>query len=120
MPLEINECERNTDLCEHNCTNTPGSYNCSCRVGYFLETNNHNCTGIILNDRIIYYLQPLTDINECNTSNGGCNQTCVNEIGSFHCECDSGYTLDSDGFGCTGKMKTVSVYRLLVFVFRYQ
>ena len=45
-----------------------------------------------------------TDINECETNNGRCNQTCVNEIGSFHCECDTGYTLNADGLGCTGKI----------------
>ena len=44
----------------------------------------------------------LLDTNECNSNNGGCNQTCINEIGSFHCECDIGYTLDDDGLGCTG------------------
>ena len=46
--IEIDECHRGTDLCEHNCTNTAGSYNCSCVVGYYLETNNHNCTGTTL------------------------------------------------------------------------
>ena len=45
----------------------------------------------------------LLDTNECNNNNGGCNQTCINEIGSFHCECDIGYTLDDDGLGCTGR-----------------
>ena len=44
------------------------------------------------------------DTNECATNKGGCNQTCVNEIGSFHCECDTGYTLNADGLGCTGKI----------------
>ena len=49
----------------------------------------------------------LLDTNECNSNNGGCNQTCVNEMGSFHCECDIGYTLDDDGLGCTGMYYTV-------------
>ena len=48
------------------------------------------------------YLYFLLDTNECSSNNGGCNQTCINEIGSFHCECDIGYTLD-DGLGCTGR-----------------
>ena len=45
----------------------------------------------------------LIDLNECSTNNGGCNQTCVNELGSYHCECIKGYTLDEDGEGCSGK-----------------
>ncbi|CAI9099594.1 OLC1v1036442C1 [Oldenlandia corymbosa var. corymbosa] len=33
---DVNECEDpNTNTCEKICTNTPGSYNCSCPVGYF-------------------------------------------------------------------------------------
>lgn len=31
---DINECDCQNGGCEHNCTNTPGSYNCSCRDGY--------------------------------------------------------------------------------------
>ena len=42
---DINECENGTDLCEHDCTNTEGSYNCSCLTGYILATDGRNCTG---------------------------------------------------------------------------
>ena len=44
----------------------------------------------------------LVDLDECATNNGGCNQTCVNEIGSYHCSCIQGYSLDEDGLGCSG------------------
>ena len=45
----------------------------------------------------------ITDINECTKlDNGGCNHTCVNEIGSYHCECDTGFDLDGDMHGCSG------------------
>ena len=43
------------------------------------------------------------DINECETENGGCNQTCTNTVGSFLCSCASGYVLDEDGFICNGR-----------------
>ena len=43
------------------------------------------------------------DINECETSNGGCEQMCSNTIGSFACSCDVGYQLDRNGFNCNGK-----------------
>lgn len=31
--------------------------------------------------------------NECNTSNGGCEHTCVDTPASFYCECRKGYQL---------------------------
>ena len=43
------------------------------------------------------------DINECDTSNGGCEQRCSNTVGSFYCSCDIGYQLDNNGFNCTGE-----------------
>ncbi len=43
------------------------------------------------------------DVNECNSNNGGCAQTCTNTVGSFTCSCGSGYTLStSNGRTCNG------------------
>ena len=42
---DIDECEERTDGCDHNCTNTDGSYYCTCMDGYELESDNHTCTG---------------------------------------------------------------------------
>ena len=42
---DIDECEEGTDGCDHNCTNTNGSYYCTCMDGYKLESDNHTCTG---------------------------------------------------------------------------
>ena len=44
------------------------------------------------------------DIDECNTANGGCSHTCVNTPGSFICYCNDGYSLDSNGLTCSGKI----------------
>ena len=44
-----------------------------------------------------------TDINECHTNNGGCEQICNNTVGSFECSCNQGYSLSSDGTNCIGK-----------------
>ncbi|RMC06587.1 hypothetical protein DUI87_16024 [Hirundo rustica rustica] len=33
------------------------------------------------------------DIDECRTQNGGCNQLCLNKLGSYRCSCYSGYAL---------------------------
>ena len=43
----MNECSNNNGGCSDNCTNTLGSYSCSCTVtGYTLSDDKHNCTGI--------------------------------------------------------------------------
>ena len=42
------------------------------------------------------------DIDECSEDTDNCNQTCTNTEGSFACECDDGYYLDSDGTTCNG------------------
>ncbi|KAF2979529.1 hypothetical protein EK904_008709 [Melospiza melodia maxima] len=39
------------------------------------------------------------DIDECRTQNGGCNQLCLNKLGSYRCSCHSGYAL-KDGKIC--------------------
>ena len=43
------------------------------------------------------------DIDECNTNNGGCNQTCTNNVGSFFCSCQPGYQLYANNQSCNGK-----------------
>lgn len=43
--LDINECLRNNGGCSQNCTNSNGSYLCSCKSGYYLAQNQYSCTG---------------------------------------------------------------------------
>ena len=31
------------------------------------------------------------DINECSRNTHSCSQVCVNDIGTYHCECFTGY-----------------------------
>ena len=46
-----------------------------------------------------------TDINECTMSNGGCEDECVNTIGSFFCTCPSfGEGFAANGTVCTGRL----------------
>ena len=42
------------------------------------------------------------DIDECEETTDGCEQTCNNIEGSFECLCEDGYLLDVDGKQCTG------------------
>ena len=94
---------------------------CSCDDGYQLQADGRTCEGM----HIVYihynvlpnsqlYMPPFSktlyinnvisiDINECQTDNGGCTQTCNNTVGSYQCSCRDGYELTSDGYNCTGK-----------------
>lgn len=43
------------------------------------------------------------DIDECSSSNGGCQHTCANTDGSFYCSCQTGYELEPDRKSCKDK-----------------
>ena len=43
------------------------------------------------------------DIDECSSGNGGCQQICVNTNGSYHCTCQTGFSLNTDNSSCSGK-----------------
>ena len=45
------------------------------------------------------------DVDECGTHNGGCDDNCQNTVGSHTCSCNTGYTLDSNGYSCNGELK---------------
>ena len=57
-----------------------------------------------------------SDINECSTGNGGCNQVCINVIGSFQCSCNAGYELDSDQRTCIGMCSVLVCTCMCVYV----
>ncbi|XP_064613092.1 uncharacterized protein LOC135476878 [Liolophura sinensis] len=115
---DINECNTNNGGCSQTCTNTQGSYKCSCEAGYGL-VDGSQCKPICFGgapgtcpnggkclspDRCScppgYAGSPCADVNECQTGNGGCSQTCSNTVGSFTCSCKPGYQLDADGRTC--------------------
>ena len=43
------------------------------------------------------------DDDECATAAHGCQHKCVNTFGSYQCQCNQGYELESDGRSCAGK-----------------
>ena len=66
-------------------------------------------------DPCIFMSLLLIDLNECMSSNGGCEQDCVNVLGSFHCKCFLGYYSDNDeGQLCKGYC--VNLFYQLYFV----
>ena len=44
----------------------------------------------------------VVDIDECMSNNDSCEQICVNNIGSYSCDCYEGYDVDVDGRSCSG------------------
>lgn len=76
--VPLHNCDKNAT-----CTNAPGSFTCSCNVGYI--GNGTDCE----------------DLNECD-ENTTCpmNAFCYNTVGSFYCECDRGYS-GPDVYNCT-------------------
>ncbi|XP_052804697.1 fibulin-5-like [Mya arenaria] len=92
MCSDINECSSGTATCHHTCTNTNGSFTCSCRGGYSLSSDNRTCL----------------DIDECSSGTASCNHTCTNTQGSFICSCRSGYSLSSDGITCSDVNECIS------------
>lgn len=43
---EFDECALQTHGCEHNCVNTLGGYECSCRIGFELHSDGKHCEGV--------------------------------------------------------------------------
>lgn len=52
------------------------------------------------------FLSHFLDVNECDYDNGGCESICINQPGSFKCDCEKGFQIDTVGrTKCLGKWK---------------
>ena len=76
-----------TKGCSATCTNTIGSYKCSCSPGFRLVAN-----------------RVCTDVDECQTGAHDCDQICLNRRNGFSCACHPGFKLAKDGKKCLGKI----------------
>ena len=92
MHTDVNECATNNEGCDHVCTNSVGSFQCSCNSGYSLAADGTTCV----------------DIDECELNTDNCQQTCLNIAGGFTCSCNSGFALNSDGRTCDGELTVLS------------
>ena len=81
----------NLDACGSHakCTNTIGSFTCTCAEGY-------------TSDISVSSQFACTDVNECETGKAKCDlgQTCVNLQGGFTCGCENGFKWDSTSNIC--------------------
>lgn len=88
LPETVDPCSQN--FCEQKCSVYFGRVICTCFSGYRFSPEHHK-RG----------LKPVClDIDECAVQNGNCQHTCVNEPGSFRCECHEGYRLREDNSTC--------------------
>ena len=61
----------------------------------------------------------LTDINECQNNNGGCDQKCLNSVGSYQCDCFKGYKYDKQTNRCNGKsLLFCNLKKIFSFIFQ--
>jgi len=65
------------------------------------------CTVI---PREFILLSYFTDVDECVEIFGVCDQICSNVIGSYHCNCTEGFTLETDGHTCKLNEGIVTLY----------
>jgi len=55
----------------------------------------------------------LTDVDECEVRNGGCQQLCSNSAGSYACTCETGFVLGPDSKSCNGTSSPPSLASLV-------
>jgi len=104
LHTDINECKRLPNgECDHICMNTNGNYYCSCHDGYVLGNDSSSCIGMCIYLCVANSYCCDSDINECQTDNGGCTQRCNNTDGSYQCYCWDGYELSDDDHNCIGE-----------------
>uniref|UniRef100_A0A3Q3ND41 Fibulin-1 n=1 Tax=Mastacembelus armatus TaxID=205130 RepID=A0A3Q3ND41_9TELE len=92
--IDINECVSQTGPCHRGqiCINTAGSYICqrnsvNCGRGYHLNEEGTRCI----------------DIDECKGPENVCGgHGCINQMGTYRCECESGYIFNSISRVCEG------------------
>lgn len=93
------ECDYMCEQCDNGkdnqCTRCAANYKaasmvssvCDCDSGWELEDVSNDAS-------------PCVDIDECQTNNGGCEQTCVNTAGSYECLCSDTFSLKPDNLNC--------------------
>ena len=43
--VDIDECDNGEAICEHDCENLPGTFQCVCNTGYLLAHDSISCEG---------------------------------------------------------------------------
>ncbi|KAK2843882.1 hypothetical protein Q7C36_012097 [Tachysurus vachellii] len=79
---DIDECQDESVCTRGHCENTEGAFICHCESGFKLSESGDQCD----------------DVDECQELTGLCDGVgqCVNNIGSYHCNCPPGYRQVND------------------------
>uniref|UniRef100_A0A8D2MM21 EGF-like domain-containing protein n=1 Tax=Zonotrichia albicollis TaxID=44394 RepID=A0A8D2MM21_ZONAL len=124
---DIDECTITNGGCDTHCSNSEGSYECSCSEGYALMPDKRSyidecednpeicdggqCTNIPGEYRCLCFdgfmasldMKTCIDVNECDLNPNIClHGECENTKGSFICHCQLGYFVKKGTTGCTG------------------
>ncbi|XP_041372894.1 uncharacterized protein LOC121386162 [Gigantopelta aegis] len=83
--VNIDECVTRTSGCAQICTDTIGSFVCTCRDGFQVDLSGQ-----------------CHDINECSKNQGNCEHFCYNKPGGYECACREDYMLYSGPHQQTG------------------
>ncbi|OWK59643.1 Fibrillin-2 [Lonchura striata] len=87
---DIDECMIMNGGCDTHCTNSEGSYECSCSDGYALMPDVRTCA----------------DIDECENNPDICDGgQCSNIPGEYRCLCYDGFMVSIDMKSCVGKIQ---------------
>ena len=84
---------KDTDTCDANaiCTNTLGSYTCSCADGFVGDGQTCNDVNECIDARVLASNSSSQDPDTC-----GENAICTNTLGSYTCSCSEGFTGDGN------------------------
>ena len=99
ITIDINECSSHPCHTNAMCTDTSGSYTCTCNAGF-------SGNGVICISKLIIIIWVgfifSSDDNECLTGTP-CDgsATCADTLGSYTCTCNVGFT--GDGVTCQSK-----------------
>ena len=107
---DIDECLVTDPQCDHFCENTNGSYACGCSEGYEISNDSRTCKGFNLCALQKREMKTLfIDVDECSSTQNGCQQLCINTDGSYHCNCTEGYVPEENM--CLGIKYSAAIYR---------
>merc|ERR1712121_391456 len=88
------ECLVDNGGCSHTCTDTDGSYMCSCPEDFVLSGDLRTCVSIAEN------ADQVDNVDECANDNGGCTHTCQDTEESYVCLCPDNMYLEADNKTC--------------------
>merc|ERR1712119_188697 len=78
----------------HTCTDTDGSYQCSCPEDFVLSGDLRTCVSTAENP------DQVDNVDECAEDNGGCTHTCLDNEESYECLCPDNMYLEADNKTC--------------------